>query len=487
MKTKTGIAVCVISVLAVVLSGIGCQATPDDVYIRPKEGMESIITADDQGNSFSAPSSLEYIESATIFDVDTDIQINATISAPQIAHFPVYSVVPKALTNEQLHAFIAGAFGQNAAFSEVKNNGVTQDMLVRRITSYQTMLSDDRAWELTAKKYPDLIDYYKDAISEKLAQCQTDYGNAPEKINGIQFDAAEELSNVRKLYSDLGGVSPATIEISQDDPMRSYLFFDRGHRMGFALFQANQPHMERFHSENDLTIRITDAKDVADKFLADCGVEGLCCVEQGVDSWFRTDTDVQAFNFKPVYTFVYTPVIMDVGMAYVDINYLREITNWEYRHPEGIMNQVWYQNALHVFVDDHGVQSVTWRNPSAISLLDRITENVQMLPFDAIIEAFIQNIQTSPTFYSSNMREHTTREKPNRQTLYIEKIVLSYACLLSGKGASDYMAIPVWDFYGYVDEEYVNPSDNRRETTLGRSYLTLSAIDGSVIDRIVGY
>lgn len=70
--------------------------------------------------------------------------------------------------------------------------------------------------------------------------------------------------------------------------------------------------------------------------------------------------------------------------------------------------------------------------------------------------------------------------------------------MLDGEGADSYRLTPVWDFYGSMVEEYdeplsegsgwaTNENGEVEETALGRSFLTINAIDGSVIDRIAGY
>lgn len=102
--------------------------------------------------------------------------------------------------------------------------------------------------------------------------------------------------------------------------------------------------------------------------------------------------------------------------------------------------------------------------------------------------------------YGTNFRSTASEEflRPDWQTLTIDRIALGYACVLDGEGADSYRLTPVWDFYGSMVEEYdeplsegsgwaTNENGEVEETALGRSFLTINAIDGSVIDRIAGY
>ncbi len=57
------------------------------------------------------------------------------------------------------------------------------------------------------------------------------------------------------------------------------------------------------------------------------------------------------------------------------------------------------------------------------------------------------------------------------------------------------MYVPVWDFFGSCIEKYdktvvdsnYNENNEYIEKTFGHSYLTINAIDGSIIDRNLGY
>ena len=74
----------------------------------------------------------------------------------------------------------------------------------------------------------------------------------------------------------------------------------------------------------------------------------------------------------------------------------------------------------------------------------------------------------------------------------IERIELGLM-RIAQPGSDEYLVVPVWDFYGstilsserasYTDEEYWQKINH----FYGRSFLTVNAIDGSIIDRKMGY
>ena len=460
-----------------------CQPTPVEDIVYSKEGAGSIMSAA-PGQRYEAPATCNVSDGDTIFGVWTDIIIEAEVRIPDTDKYPAYYVMPEKLTPEQVGAFISGAFETAEVFTEVNGDGVTKRMHTARIQEYQAMLADEEVWQEIAAQYDEeLLEYYQSSLQERIDTSKAAYGGAPDEVGGTNYTAGDYADSMT-LFADLGGVKPGEFSLNQTVPTSSYLFFDAGRRIGAPLFMAGREHMKKFHQEGDLRLTMEEAQTMADQFVDRCGVSHMRLVAAGIDSWFRQDTDALNLNFKPIYMFVYTPVVDGMGMAYVDINYLSEITYWSMHHPEGLTNQVWYPNALHVFVGNDGVESVTWRNPSKISITETISENAALLPFDTIVQRFLEQIRIMPTFYSNNVFSPSL-EIPGEQSLHITTIELSYACVLSGNGADSYVLIPVWDFFGYMDESY---SDKTQiETALGRSYMTINAIDGSVIDRIVGY
>ena len=80
--------------------------------------------------------------------------------------------------------------------------------------------------------------------------------------------------------------------------------------------------------------------------------------------------------------------------------------------------------------------------------------------------------------------------------LFITKIVLGYA-RVKMSDSNTYILVPVWDFFGTYEainngdkqnpnrNEYSQQMDNTQNFM--HSFLTINAVDGSVIDRSLGY
>jgi len=143
-----------------------------------------------------------------------------------------------------------------------------------------------------------------------------------------------------------------------------------------------------------------------------------------------------------------------------------------------------------IVIGDEGVISFNWTQP--MKLLNIENENVSLKPFSEIQEIFKKQITIKGAWNSSSGRD----EKVISRRIVIEEVRLGLMRTVRKDRPGEYLLIPVWDFYGYevnkcAEQEYQGPKlDENNEYTIhqpGRSYLTVGAIDGSVIDRGLGY
>ncbi len=129
-------------------------------------------------------------------------------------------------------------------------------------------------------------------------------------------------------------------------------------------------------------------------------------------------------------------------------------------------------------VTDHGeVAEVTWTSP--LRVLGVENENVGLLPFDRIMEIFKQqifmNIYMGKDYLGND--SHTD--------MRITEITLSYMRVRK-PNQTEYWLLPVWDFQGYDTRFAANRMDDY-DWWDTFSLLTVNAIDGSIVDRNLGY
>ena len=147
------------------------------------------------------------------------------------------------------------------------------------------------------------------------------------------------------------------------------------------------------------------------------------------------------------------------------------------------------QEELTVLVDDGQVSYLSYQNPMTIVRTEN--ENVALLPFEQVQERFWEQI-----FQNYYVDEGYPLE------LRITDVELSLMRVRKADDQREYYLLPVWDFYGYDLTPGDDPAQYRTAAYYaqhpdelavnidwwsGQSMLTLNAIDGSVINRNVGY
>lgn len=132
-------------------------------------------------------------------------------------------------------------------------------------------------------------------------------------------------------------------------------------------------------------------------------------------------------------------------------------------------NPVLPYEKLSVYVNEDGVSYLKWEYPVAIQ--EQIAGDCELLTFDQIMDIFIT---ICPLKYQPYEAYSTTE-------LSIDRATLGYMCLQEWGKPTSYRLVPVWDFFGtrqyWGDHEVIH----------NQSYLTINAIDGTIIDRSYGY
>lgn len=136
--------------------------------------------------------------------------------------------------------------------------------------------------------------------------------------------------------------------------------------------------------------------------------------------------------------------------------------------------ETWGYEVLDIVVTSEGIDTVNYNNRYDIGEIR--TEKLSLLPFEKIMEIY----EKMMVIQNADILEYSAFE-----IYHIDRITFGYSRIY--EPASDNrsgLLVPVWDFFGsddskYGEEEYTNNSSN--------SYLTINAIDGSIIDRGLGY
>lgn len=117
-----------------------------------------------------------------------------------------------------------------------------------------------------------------------------------------------------------------------------------------------------------------------------------------------------------------------------------------------------------------------------------VNDNVQLLPFSEIARIFREQIVYHYFVGSDDAKD----ESDWNEQLYVTDAYLSMMRVRKKDSADEFYLLPVWDFSFYRESKwtyYPDEATRERLRDFSRSYstLTINAVDGSIIDRNVGY
>lgn len=143
--------------------------------------------------------------------------------------------------------------------------------------------------------------------------------------------------------------------------------------------------------------------------------------------------------------------------------------------------------SVYGFRNSNGIIYFEWVSPIAAGRL--LNADVPLLPFEEVMQRFRSSIAASylPINTVGNVDEYR---------LTIDRIEFGYTRVAMPDRQSVGMLVPSWGFYGVEKDYYRNAAATQQildednchmQDTPGHCFLTINAIDGSVIDRMVGY
>lgn len=144
----------------------------------------------------------------------------------------------------------------------------------------------------------------------------------------------------------------------------------------------------------------------------------------------------------------------------------------------------WAYETLEVQLDDEGITSMNWLSPLTVGAVEVARAN--LLPFSSILAVAENMLCVANEPLESDLGDYDT------YSVQIDQITLSLQRIPSANSVDDGVLIPVWNFYGQESYILSGGMEVRRLTneSIGLSnepYLSINAIDGSVINKTLGY
>lgn len=132
---------------------------------------------------------------------------------------------------------------------------------------------------------------------------------------------------------------------------------------------------------------------------------------------------------------------------------------------------------LNIVISDNGVESIYYCTPYTVQ--DILQENITtLLPFDEIM-------QIAKSILPLKLAAQEAPGSPVNRSVSIDRITFGYMRVQTRGQTGVFQLIPVWDFFG-TESNYADTWEFHRNSAID-SYLTINALDGTVMDREYSY
>ena len=313
--------------------------------------------------------------------------------------------------------------------------------------------------------------------------------NAPETKDEHSI-TAEDYTNSGSLsaMADLGKSSPATLKIKRAGQNFYYLQFINGIEYIYNGFSE---------VTDDLSLETTkeQAVAIATKLIADMGAEDFNLAAVGKTTRLGSEYEIssQEYQNTMAYSVVFTRTVDGIPLTYTSIDSVSVSKN----DTDSKMDaETWSYERIMVNIDDDGVANVFWNGNLEVD--DCVNENVQLMKFEDIASRAMEQIKLESAYLTDQNKEGEGIQTKSLE-FDINKAKLGFT-RIRVKDSGDYQIVPVWDFYGSITYHYDENDVEAFNKKIGadlqatevhnsdyREFVTINAIDGSVIDRNLGY
>jgi hypothetical protein len=475
----------------------GCQPTPkEDAVVNKGEGqLEEAIEA--------APAEEKQLETPVTLHIDSfgtdefQVVVDAEVVAPDTTLYPVVEIEQRVLTTEWARDLMRTMSDGKPIFTYDNETPQTKGEILNEITALQDMLANPESylpngvsdetrsetiaeWQKSLDAWQEAYQTASDVFEEKEIDLSSDtYATATQITGAVDFGKSRNAYlTVNRALDGAGG----HIEFNNlDDGVGLPFNFDFG---------------SDFTRMNDVTISKEEAIQFGLDYIQKLGETGFApslilagyCQPRGAST-------MQVEDYPQCYKILFTRSVEGVPTTFREDKFdlfmsspLPSNSNSGGSNAEEQYAPYCPQESIEMIIRDSGVNYMYWEMPSIQTRV--LNENVVLKPFDEIIQRFKdQVLYESATSLGAD-------DSVIKKTLVIDRVELGMMQVRKKDSASTLMMVPTWTFFGKTILKYAEPQpggyplDENNEYTSevpGYSYLIINAIDGSIINPVLGY
>lgn len=482
--------------LAAVLSG--CQKNPDSSIVKNKDFDKLIDQAKDENNGVSDTQQVAenydtYKNSFSDESLGVSVNVDVQVDIPQTDKLSIFRVKQKNISQEFLHKIKEKFMSEDKLYDAAATDAQTKRTIEQSMKESKSQLDEAKQAIKDGEMEEEDLKVYQKEYDDTMKELEEQYETAPDKVDlenyksDGKFHKTSEFKDKNDFYNwvyDLNengevfcGINKGENGIykslyAQNNENYGNCLRYRESRSGYIwnwssmadvsiqgkeMYSGDGGEYMQF-KENELTISEDDAKILADAFISEEGLDDYkmysCEKKQSVED-LRNGGDATLDN---IYLITY---MRNINGAFVLPNSGKFQEGWQ---GQSYVKKVWPIEEIVIQVTDDGIIGVDYASP--IETVDTVVEGATLKQFDEIKGIF------------ENMVVAMYADEELKREIKVDSVKLGYA-IISEEGTFDTgLLVPVWDFNGTV-----NDSGRIDETSI----MTINAIDGTVIDRGLGY
>ena len=463
----------------VILSG--CQETPENPIVVGKDNeimLEKAQTdVENEGSTvdlyedLNAPKS--YQDEILSKGERLKVLIDAQVTLPTCC-LPIARVATASFTTDNIRKFADGLFGENASYVDMSTENYTKGYYQKEIDRLRSAINE---WDTVGSLEYDLVYATKNEAEQGLSELINKAASAPEILpeytpsfewnvassGGTQTNAEDTATNKSMYVYAMPNETTVSRMMVIDHRIgmnQVNLIYERDITNGIGTIISR----DTADITNLISIGEAEALQLAEDTISKCGISGFICTGRQ-QLLYNGNSSKQ----MPAYRFMFTRQVNGASVTF---------TNADYSRSDG-EEKPWQYEKINILVNDNGVEFFQYSGP--VDVLEIVMQNTQLLGFPDIQAIFEKMIVIVNNTVDSDSQESTVRLE-----YHISEIILGLMCVRE-QNCDTGLLIPVWDFRGY---EYVSGDIEGSylvESNGYKSFLTINAIDGSIIDRSSGY
>jgi hypothetical protein len=361
-------------------------------------------------------------------------------------------------------------------------------------------------------------------IDYAIADCQEKLKTAPEKVDPVPSDGKLKTDDMggQQLYvtTNLGKANDASLDVYSSKAGRTCSLWFTNEESGESyLGTESKLDTASLAKPRGVTMTLEAARVLAEQTVKDLGADlKLANISLGTCRGMKFGASDP--NAPQAYLFAFTREVNGVASTYesdIGGNVPQEEIDRADKGEKDYIEPHPYERIL-MAVNDTGILELQWTSPDTVK--GTVSEDVQTLSFEQILQTFEKQ------FFIHNALKNKEEVKPSTDkrdvdagrmmedyakqlrdagiftldsigygesvktcTYNINRITLGLTRIAVKDKPDEFMVVPVWDFFGSVTVEYLPESGFQGFTTTEayKSFLTVNAIDGSIINRGYGY